>query len=155
MVFTKLIGMGLKLKPRKYKFFKREIVYLDHVVSQDRVQMDEHKIKAMRRWPVSHIIMEVSTFLGFANYYCQFLKGYALVTHPLYELVLEGNVSKKNRPVQWTDQCQEAFDRIKTSAALPPSWLSQISSSLLFSTPTPVGLAWVQSSIRPLMEKNV
>ena len=44
------------------------------------------------------------------------------------------------------------FIESRTFAALPSSWPSQISSSLLFSTPLPVGLAWVQSSIGPLTE---
>ena len=50
--FTKLRGVGLKAKPEKCNFFKREIVYLGHVVSQGRVWMDEHKIKAVRKLPV-------------------------------------------------------------------------------------------------------
>ena len=67
--------------------------------------------------------MEVRSFLGFANYYHWFLKGYASIVHPLYELVSGENVSKKNRPVQWTKQCQEAFDKIKGPLLHhPPSW---------------------------------
>ena len=62
--------------------------------------MDEHKIEVMRKWPVPHTVMEVRSFLGFANYYNWFLKGYASVTKPLYELVSGENVSKKNRLVQ-------------------------------------------------------
>ena len=82
-VFIKLRGVGLNLKPEKCEFFKKEIVYLSHVVSQDGVQTDERKIEVVRKWPVPHAVMEVRSFLGFANYYCQFLKRYALVILPL------------------------------------------------------------------------
>ena len=86
VVLIKLRGVGLKLKPKKCKFFKKEIVYLGHVVSQDGVWMGEHKTKAVRKWPVPHTVMEVRSFLGFANYYHQFLKGYASVAQLLYDL---------------------------------------------------------------------
>ena len=87
MVFTKLRGVGFKLKPEKCQFLRMEIIYLDHVVSKDGVQMDEHKMEAVRKWPVPHTVMKVRSFWGFANYYCQFLKAYSSVTNPLYELV--------------------------------------------------------------------
>ena len=45
--------------------------------------MVEHKIEAVRKWPVPCTVIEVRSFLGFANYYCQFLKGNALVAQPL------------------------------------------------------------------------
>ena len=68
-VFTKLRGAGLKLKLNKCGFFNMEIVCLGHVVSKDGVWMDECKIKAVRKWPVLHTIMEARAFLGF----CQLL----------------------------------------------------------------------------------
>ena len=115
MVFT-----GLKLKAEKCEFFKMGIVYLGHVVSKDRVQMDKHKIEAVRKWPVPQTITEVRSFLRLANYYHQFQKGYASDAHPLYELLPQENVSKKSRLVQWTEWCEEAFEKIKDMCCTNP-----------------------------------
>ena len=89
-VLTKLWEAGLKLKPEKYEFFEVEIVYLSHVVSEVGVQTDEHKIEAVKKWPVHHTVTEVRSFLGFTNYYHWFVKGYALIACPSYELFFGG-----------------------------------------------------------------
>ena len=81
-VLTKLRGAGLKLNPEKCEFFKKEIVYLGHVVCRDGVWTAEHKIEAVRKGTVPHIVTEVRSFLGFAIYYHWFLKGFASVPQP-------------------------------------------------------------------------
>ena len=50
-VFEKLKAAGLKLKPSKCDFFKKEIKYLGHVVSEQGVSTDPDKIKAVTEWP--------------------------------------------------------------------------------------------------------
>ena len=50
-VFEKLMAAGLKLKPSKCDFFKKEIKYLGHVVSEKGVSTDPDKIKAVTEWP--------------------------------------------------------------------------------------------------------
>ena len=74
----------------------------------------------MRKWPVPHTVTEVTSFLGFANCYHQFLKGYASVVDLFYKLLSGENVSKKNRPVQRTKHCQEAFEKIKNLCCTAP-----------------------------------
>ena len=39
-VFETLAEAGLKLKPSKCKFFKRQIAYLGHIVSNDGIETD-------------------------------------------------------------------------------------------------------------------
>ena len=112
-VLTKLWEAGPKLKLKKSKFLKVEIVYLGHIVFKGRVWTDKCKIKAIKNWSVPHTITEVRSFLRFANSYCWFLKRYTLIVHSLYELILGDNASKKNKPVKWTNHCQVAFDKIK------------------------------------------
>ena len=65
---------------------------------------------------------QVQAFLGFANYYCQFIKNYSAKVKPLTELTKDILFSSKV-------QQQEAFDNLKiafTSApVLQPFDLSQ------------------------------
>ena len=119
-VLTKLWEAGLKLKSEKGEFFTEEIVYLCHIGSKDGVQTEECKIEAVHKWPVPHTVTEVRSFWGFPNYYHQFLKGYASIVQPLYDLVSGDNARKKNKSVNWTDQCQAAFDKIKGLCCTTP-----------------------------------
>ena len=47
-VFTRLGEAGLKLSPKKCHLFKKRVVYLGHVVSEEGVSTDPEKIKAVR-----------------------------------------------------------------------------------------------------------
>jgi len=50
------------------------------------IKMEEAKIKAVLDWPVSKSVKDIQKFLGLANYYRRFIKGFAKIVKPLYEL---------------------------------------------------------------------
>ena len=58
-VFKKLSKAGLKLKPSKCEFFKSEITYLGHIVSNEGRAMDPKKIKAKQLWPIPETVTQV------------------------------------------------------------------------------------------------
>ena len=78
-VFRKIAKAGLKLKPSKCEFFKSEITYLGHIVSNNGIAMDPKKIRAIQLWPRPTTVTEVRKFTGLTNYYRKFIHGYANV----------------------------------------------------------------------------
>ena len=112
-VFKKLRAAGLKLKPSKCEFFKDQIAYLGHIVSKNGIATDPKKIRDVKDWPVPATVTDVRSFLGFTNYYRKFILRYAQISKPLHELTAGENAGKKNRPVNWTKEHQEAFDKLK------------------------------------------
>ena len=58
-VFKKLSKAGLKLKPSKCVFFKLEITYLGHIVSNEGITMDPKKIKAIQLLPRPETVTQV------------------------------------------------------------------------------------------------
>ena len=56
---------------------------------------------------------EVRRFLGFTNYYHKFIPEYAQVARPINQLVSGDNASKKKTLVDWTSECQVAFEHLK------------------------------------------
>ena len=78
-VFQKISKVRLKLKPNKCKFFKSEITYLGHIVSNKGIATDPKKIRAIQLWPRPTMVMEVRKFTGLTNYYWKFIHGYANV----------------------------------------------------------------------------
>ena len=93
-MFEKLKQVGLKLKPSKCEFFRQELIYLGDVISKDGIQTDSKKVETICKWPMPTNVTEVRSFLGFTNYYWQFIKKYAQVAKPLYKLILGENASK-------------------------------------------------------------
>ena len=90
-VFEKLAPAGLKLKPSKCEFFKAKLKYLGHIVSLEGIATDPAKIETIQKWPVPKTVTDVCSFIGFTNYYCKFIKGYAKIAHPLHELTFGEN----------------------------------------------------------------
>jgi len=69
--------------------------------------MDPIKVKGVTDWPVPTTLRELHSFLGFGNYYKDFIANYSTITHPLHEL------TKKSRAWSWQDTEQNAFDTLK------------------------------------------
>ena len=90
-VFEKLAQAGLKLKPSKCEFFKAKLKYLGHIVFLEGIATDPAKIETIQKWPVPKMVTDVRSFIGFTNYYCKFIKGYAKIAHPLHELTFGEN----------------------------------------------------------------
>ena len=107
LVFERLREANLKLKPKKCEFFKKEILYLGHIVSGEGIKCDPAKIEAMRHWTRPHTARQVKVFLGTVNYYNRFLQHFSHHAHPLFQL------TKKSNKFKWTEECQIAFEDLK------------------------------------------
>ena len=96
-VFQKLDEAGLHLKPNKCEFFRDRLEYLGHVVLSKGIETNSKKIAAILNWPQPRNITQIRCFLGFCNYYRKFIKGYAQVAKPLYQLLTGENAKKKTK----------------------------------------------------------
>ena len=67
-VFQKLQEAGLKLKPKKWEFFKTRISYLGHIVFRDGIECDPKKMEAIKNWKRPITVHDVRSFQGFPNY---------------------------------------------------------------------------------------
>ena len=77
------------------------------VIGPDGIKMKEEKIKGILDWPTPKCVKDVQKFLGLANYYRQFIKGFISIARPLHDIV------KKNQKWDWTERQEEAFRELK------------------------------------------
>jgi hypothetical protein len=118
-VFATLRDNGIYLNPKKCEFNKPEVRFLGHLVSRRGVRPDPAKVGVMKEWPVPTDRNELYRFLGFANYFRQFIKNYATIASPLYPLtqISSKEVYKDN----WTSLHQSCFEAIKTALTHAPT----------------------------------
>ena len=100
-VFARILDAGLKLKPSKCQLFRDEVLYLGHVISSSGVSPDPAKLRVLSTWPVPEDVRGIQSFLGFVNFYGDFIPEATSLTAPLYALtagrkgadtvVLDGN----------------------------------------------------------------
>ena len=114
-VFQCLKKAGLKLKPSKCHFARKEVQYLGHIVAADGVKPNPSKTEAVSSYPVPRNVHELRQFLGLTNYYRRFVEGYSKIAEPLHQLT-----RKTSKGYQWTTSCQEAFEELKRRLVTPP-----------------------------------
>jgi len=68
-VVKRLAENNLYIKPEKYKWKVREIVFLGVVIGPEGIKMEEEKVKEILDWPTPKEVKDVQKFLGLANYY--------------------------------------------------------------------------------------
>ena len=114
-IIRKLANAGLQLDFDKSEFEGGIIKYLGYLIETGReLRADLEKLEAIRKWEPPTKIRGVHGFLGFFNYYRQFIDGYSRIAEPLTRL------TQKDQPFHWTLECQHAFEQLKDSLIKAP-----------------------------------
>ena len=114
VVFSRLANAGLKLKPSKCELVHREVNFLGYVVSADGISADQKKVSAVIDFPKPKDLKALRAFIGLTSYYRRFVPCFSTVAQPLYQL------TRKDEPFVWSDTCEDAFNRLKTSLTVAP-----------------------------------
>ena len=113
-VLRRFLKWDLYLKPEKYSFAKDTIKYLGFVISHGHLQMDPEKVSGILKWPQPHNVKKVQSFLGFCNFYHQFIKDYSAITWPLFDL------TRKDTPFTWDTPQQTAYNTLLQAFTTAP-----------------------------------
>ncbi|GJX04104.1 putative reverse transcriptase domain-containing protein [Tanacetum coccineum] len=104
----------LYAKFSKCDFWLELVQFLGHVINNKGVHVDPAKVKAIRNWFASTTPKEVRQFLGLAEYYRRFIKGFSLISKPLTKL------TQKNKKYEWGTEEDEAFQTLKQKLCSAP-----------------------------------
>ncbi|XP_071920618.1 uncharacterized protein [Coffea arabica] len=113
-LFERLRKYDLKLNPAKCAFGAPAGKLLGFIVSKKGIEIDPAKIKAIREMPVPRTQKDVKSFLRKINFIGRFMAQLTHTCEPLFKLL------KKNAPLHWSEECQQAFDKIKDYLLHPP-----------------------------------
>ena len=114
-VFERLRHANLKLGADKCTFAAKEVNYLGHRVTEEGLLLDSSHLAAIREIPPSRTATEVRSFLGLAGYYRRYVKNFTAIAAPLHAL------TRKDAVFHWSEECQTAFDRLKTLLTTSPT----------------------------------
>jgi len=106
-VIRRLEENDLYVKPEKCRWKVREVEFLGVVIGPEGIKMEKGKVKEVLEWPTSKCVKDVQKFLGLANYYHQFIEGFALIARPLHDLV------EKDKKWEWAEKEERAFRELK------------------------------------------
>ena len=63
-------------KVEKFEFHSELVEYLEYILSSSGLTMSNDKVKIIQDWPEPNKVKDIQFFLGFANFYCQFIFNY-------------------------------------------------------------------------------
>ncbi|GBG68588.1 hypothetical protein CBR_g3134 [Chara braunii] len=105
---------GFKIALEKSEIFLSEISFLGYVVTHGGLRPDSRKVATVKEAPVPTSLTQVRAFLGLASYYWRFIKSFAAIARPLTNLL------RKDQPLSWDAECQQAFATLKDALATTP-----------------------------------
>ena len=106
-VIKRLEENDLYVKPEKCKWKVREVEFLGVVIGLEGIKMEKEKVKEVLEWPTPKCIKDMQKFLGLANYYRQFIEGFATLARLLHDVV------KKDKKWDWMERQEKAFKELK------------------------------------------
>ncbi|SJL15094.1 uncharacterized protein ARMOST_18576 [Armillaria ostoyae] len=101
----------LFLKAEKCEFEVLETEYLGVIISEGSIRMDPIKLAGIAEWPTPTKKKELQSFLGFANFYRRFIKGYSDIVRPMTRLT-------GKEVWTWGTAQQLAFQQLKNRFAI-------------------------------------
>jgi len=104
---------NLCFKRSKCDFNMEEIPILEVVVGKGQVKMEQEKIKAVKEWKTLTRVKDIKSFLGFANFYQQFIHNFSHTARLLNELT-----GKKEW--KWEEEHQKSFEELKEKITSQP-----------------------------------
>ena len=105
---------GLYASTEKCEFHSISMEYLGFILSPDNLMMDPGKIQVIQDWPEPCKVQDIQSFLGFTNFYWQFIYNYSDIIIPLTCLIWKGT------PWHFSEDCQNAFSAIKKAFTCAP-----------------------------------
>ena len=84
------------------------------MVSAEGVKVAVDKADAVSSWPLPTCVWEVQGFLGLANFYWRFVKGFAVIAKPLTDLM------RKDKAFTWGAEEGAAFNKLKEALTSAP-----------------------------------
>ena len=140
-VLQRLQHHGLRANKSKCEFFKEKITFCGHDIDSEGLHKTTDKTAAVLNAPRPQSVAEGRSFLGLVNYYHNFLPNLATILPPLNQML------ERNYQWDWTDQCEEAFDKVASDLELThydPNLPLQLACDA-----SPVGIGVVLSHVMP------
>lgn len=98
----------------KTRLILQSVKYLGTGVSDSGFSVDIEKIQAVLDYPVPQDRRELDRLLGMTGWFQKFIASYSTIAEPLF------NLWRKEVPWSWSEDCQSAFEMLKTKLCSAP-----------------------------------
>lgn len=107
-------------KLEKCEFHVTTVGFLGYTISPKGVSMESSRIASVQDWPEPRGVRDIQVFLGFANFYRRFVKGFSRVAAPLTDLLKGGTDGRPPPKFTMTQEARDAFAQLKKAFTSAP-----------------------------------
>ena len=112
-VLDKMQSAGLALSFEKCKFGVEKVQYLGAVIHEGMLTMSDQRVEDLRNIPTPKTVTDLRRAVGAFNYVHQWIPGFSDIAKPLFAEI----TGKKHRKINWTSECEKAFQEVKERLA--------------------------------------
>lgn len=109
-----ILTEGFRLKFTKCTFASDSVKYLGHIIQNNSIKPLKDNLASIKNFPVPKTQKNVRQFLGKINFYHEYIPRGAIILDPLHNLL------RKNQKFIWSEECQKAFEKIKSLLCSQP-----------------------------------
>jgi len=114
LILNRFLHVGLRLRADKCQFAVPEIRYLGMMLGQGCIKMDPDKLRIIKDAKAPTSAKLLKSFIGLCAFYRKFIRGFSQICAPFRTLLT------KNAKFEWTEQHQQAFEKLKSAMTSAP-----------------------------------
>ena len=107
LFMRRMAETGWKIKMEKSSILKSEVLFLGYIIGESGMRCDPERVKIYEEWEQPTNARQLISFLQSLQYYKRFIRNFALISAPLYDL------TKKDVVFKWEEQHTLAFNKLK------------------------------------------
>ena len=112
-VFLRFREHGISLNPSKCYLGLTQVEYVGHTVNKNGLHFTRDKLDSVMNFPRPETMKHVKSFLGLANYFRDHIRNHSLRVQPLQDLVAGYTRQQARSKINWTPECNSAFEDIR------------------------------------------
>ena len=97
---------GLLIHPAKTRLYQSRVDFLGLSISKEGIKPTEEGVEKVQMWPTPTKPKEVAAFVGFIQFYSQFMPTFSELSAPL-------NQVKNKKKLVWTAELEKSFLGLK------------------------------------------
>ncbi len=83
LILNKLREADLQININKCKFYVQKIIFLELLMSIERLKMNLQKIQAVVNWSTLNNLTQIQSFIDFCNFYQRFIKNFSKIVRSM------------------------------------------------------------------------
>ena len=98
----------MKIKPTKCEFLKTKCHFLGRVIENGTIQPDREHVAKVLDWDQPRTVRQMQSFIGFCNYYREFVPRFSEVIEPLRR-----TMNIRSKKLTWSEDATVGFAEVK------------------------------------------